>query len=124
MAWCRCCTLPPRRADHMALHSTRVRFTRMCVLSGAAIVALALPSLSAAAQYGRDDTFTRLQPGMSITVRTDQPIDTRRLDYRVFYGVVDNDVRGDDGRLAIPRGSRAEMIVRRGRDNSLVLDLE
>jgi hypothetical protein len=34
------------------------------------------------------------------------------------------DVRGDNGRLAIPRGATVELIVRVARDNDLVLDLE
>jgi hypothetical protein len=37
---------------------------------------------------------------------------------------VDQDVRGDNGRIAIPRGSIAELIVRVAPDNDLILDLE
>ena len=37
---------------------------------------------------------------------------------------IDQDVRGDNGRMAIPRGARAELIVRVARDNDLILDLE
>jgi hypothetical protein len=37
---------------------------------------------------------------------------------------VDQDVRGTNGRLAIPRGSTVELIVRVARDNDLILDLE
>jgi hypothetical protein len=94
----------------------------------AAIVALSLPSV-AVAQYGRDrdsrgGPFTRLEPGIAIAVRTTDPIDARDSDYRVFRGVVDRDVRGDKGRVAIPRGSVVELIVRRLRNNDLSLDLE
>jgi hypothetical protein len=42
----------------------------------------------------------------------------------VYYGIVDQDVRGGNGRIAIPRGSNAELIVRVARDNDLILDLE
>jgi len=66
----------------------------------------------------------RLEPGAVIPVRTNQPIDVERTDNRVFYGTVDQDVRGENGRIAIPRGSRAELIVRVARDNDLNLDLE
>jgi hypothetical protein len=38
--------------------------------------------------------------------------------------VVERDVRGRDRRLAIPRGSTAELIVRAQRDGDLVVDLE
>ena len=70
------------------------------------------------------DRFTRLEPGTNIAVRTNDSIDVERFDNRVYYGTVDQDVRGDNGRLAIPRGSRVELIVRVMRDNDLVLDLE
>lgn len=70
------------------------------------------------------DRVTRIEPGTNIQVRTNDAIDAERFDNRVYYGVVDQDVRGDNGRLAIPRGSRVELIVRVMRDNDLVLDLE
>jgi hypothetical protein len=70
------------------------------------------------------DRVTRLEPGTNIAVRTNDSIDVERFDNRVYYGTVDQDVRGDNGRLAIPRGSRVELIVRVMRDNDLVLDLE
>jgi len=75
-------------------------------------------------RYRNGDRFTRLEPGTTIAVRTDQAIDVERTDNRVFYGTVDQDVRGDNGRLAIPRGSRVELIVRVARDNDLILDLD
>ena len=37
---------------------------------------------------------------------------------------VDQDVRGDDGRLAIPRGSEVELIIRTTSANDLIIDLE
>ena len=68
--------------------------------------------------------FTRLSPGTTIAVRPNESIDVERKDNRVYYGVVDQDVRGNNGKLAIPRGSRVELIVRVERDNDLILDLE
>jgi hypothetical protein len=59
-----------------------------------------------------------------VSIRTNSAIDVERRDNRVYYGVVDQDVRGTNGRLAIPRGSNAELIVRVARDNDLILDLE
>ncbi len=84
---------------------------------------------SGSAQEGRDrnyggDRITRLEPGTNIPVRVNDSIDVERRDNRVYRGIVDRDVRGDDGRLAIPRGSPVELIVRVMRDNDLVLDLE
>jgi len=59
-----------------------------------------------------------------IPVRTNEAIEVERKDNRVYNGIVDQDVRGDKGHIAIPRGSSAELIVRVGRDNDLILDLE
>ena len=70
------------------------------------------------------DRFTRIQPGTMISVRPNESIDVERKDNRVYLGTVDQDVRGENGRLAIPRGSTVEMIVRVERDNDLILDLE
>ena len=67
---------------------------------------------------------TRLEPGTSIPVRTNEAIDVERRDNRVYHGTVDQDVRGDNGRIAIPRGSNAELMVRVAQDNDLILDLE
>jgi hypothetical protein len=75
--------------------------------------------------WDRDrNLYTMLQPGTVIAVRTQDPIDVERTDNRVFTAIIDQDVRGDNGRIAIPRGARAELIVRVARDNDLMLDLE
>jgi hypothetical protein len=42
----------------------------------------------------------------------------------VYTGIVDQDVRGSEGRILIPRGSPVELFVRLARDNDLILDLE
>jgi len=68
--------------------------------------------------------YTRLDRGTVVAVRVNQAIDVNRSDNRVYYGVVDQDVRGGNGRIAIPRGSNAELIVRVARDNDLILDME
>lgn len=62
--------------------------------------------------------------GTSISVRTNEVIDAKKIDGRVFSGVVDQDVRDSDGNLAIPRGSNAELIVKRASNKDLTLDLE
>lgn len=93
------------------------------------VLALCL-SLIASAQdreRSRDrdsETFTILERGTVIPVRTNEAIDVDKSDNRVFSGVVDRDVRGDDGRLAIPRGSEVELMVRTTSDNDLIIDLE
>src|SRR3954462_7560217 len=70
------------------------------------------------------DTFTTLERGTVIPVRTNEAIDVERSDNRVYTGIVDQDVRGDDGRTAIPRGSNVELIVRVSPENDLIVDLE
>ena len=95
--------------------------------TGAVVLALAFGgSLTVLAQdrgYDRDYS-ARLDPGTTINVRTNEPIDSSRIDYRVYSATVDQEVRGDNGRTVIPPGSRVELIVRTARDNDLVLDLE
>src|SRR5690348_765270 len=56
--------------------------------------------------------FTRLEPGTVVPIRTNQAIDVERRSNQVYSGIVDQDVRGDNGRIAIPRGATAELIVR------------
>lgn len=102
------------------------------IANAAKIVPLAAAILSllplASAQdrdYDHDHhRMTRLEPGTVIPVRTTERIDVERQDNRVYRGVVEHDVRGENGRLAIPRGSAAELTVRVAPDNDLILDLE
>ena len=62
--------------------------------------------------------------GTTIQVRTTETIDSQSMDGRIYTGTVENDVRDANGGLAIPRGATAELVVRRGQDNDLVLDLD
>jgi len=105
----------------MSSHSGRARIKPVAsvLLTGLLIV----PSL-AFAQRDRGHDLTQLDSGMTITVRTNELIASRRNDDRVYTAIVDRDVWGHNHRLAIPRGSTAELIVRRGRNDSLILDLE
>jgi hypothetical protein len=85
------------------------------------------PMLMAAADrgYGADhDRYTRIEPGTNLAVRTTEAIDVDRRDDRIFRGVVDQDVRGENGRLAIPRGAPVELIVRVEPDNDLIIDID
>ena len=96
-------------------------------------MALCVSTLATAQDRDRDrdpdrirysDRMTRLEPGTVIPVRTNQAIDVERRDNRVYTGIVDQDVRGNNGRLAIPRGANVELMVRVERDNDLIIDLE
>lgn len=65
-----------------------------------------------------------IDPGTTVQIRTTQTIDTSAVDGRVYTGIVDRDVRDTDGQIAIPRGATAELVVRRGPNNRLYLDLD
>lgn len=85
------------------------------------------PMLMGAADRGPGpdhDRYTRIEPGTNVAVRTTEAIDVDRRDDRIFRGVVDQDVRGENGRLAIPRGAPVELIVRVARDNDLIIDID
>jgi len=94
------------------------------------VLALSLGSMGFAQErYGNRDRIerehlTRIEPGTNISVRTNQFINSNRVDNRVYYGTITQDIRGGNGRLAIPAGSQVELIVRTARDNDLILDLE
>lgn len=100
--------------------------SRFAVSGTALAIGLGLSALVAAQGNWdqKNNRYTRLEPGMTINVRTNDPIGGARADYRVYTAVVDEDVRGDNNRMAIPRGSTAELIVRTQRDGDLTVDLE
>jgi len=96
-------------------------------------VALSLAPIASAQDRDRDrdrsrsrdsEAFTTVERGTVIPVRTNEAIDVERSDNRVYTGIVDQDVRGDDGRLAIPRGAEVELIVRTTSNNDLIIDME
>jgi len=63
--------------------------------------------------------------GTDITVRTNQTIDLKDAsDGRIYTGVVDRDVLDSSGRVAIPRGSNAELVVRNINSSERAVDLE
>lgn len=96
-----------------------MRYMRRLVLgAGVAAAVCFLP----AAIHARE--LARIEPGTTMTVRTNERISEARADGRVFTGTVDEDVLGSQGQVAIPRGSDVELIVRVARDNDLILDLD
>ena len=62
--------------------------------------------------------------GTTISVRTNERIDVKKSDGRIFAGVVDQDVRDANNGVAIARGSQVELAVKKLATNDLVLDLE
>src|ERR1019366_820926 len=92
-------------------------------LGGAAMLAAVCMIPTVSAQDRDQSRMTRIEPGTNVSVRTSEGIDVDRRDDRVFRGVVDQDVRGENGRVAIPRGAPVELVVRVAPDNDLIIDL-
>ena len=100
----------------------QTRKTARTMVGGAAIVAAMLvPQVGGAQSW---TALSRIDSGTSLQVRTTEPIDSQTMDGRVYTGTIENDVRDNQGRLAISAGATAELVVRRGPDNELVLDLD
>src|SRR5579862_6227346 len=111
----------------------RTGTTKIAILLG--ICSVCLTPLLAQDQSSDRDRLTRLEPGTMIPVRVNEMIDVKRSDIsgvalltskitRVYRGTVDQDVRGQNGLTAIPKGSQVELMVRVARDNGLLLDLD
>jgi hypothetical protein len=88
-------------------------------LSAVLLLALFTPNAAVFAQR------SAIPSGTEITVRTDEPIDAdiQNADTSHLYrGTVSKDVLGSDGRVLVPRGSRASLSAIRD-NNALTLDL-
>ncbi|HUS05947.1 MAG TPA: hypothetical protein VMZ52_06620 [Bryobacteraceae bacterium] len=63
--------------------------------------------------------------GTEIAVRVNDSIDAKSAnDGRIYSAVVNQDVQDRSGRIVIPRGANAELIVRQADSNAMILDLE
>ncbi len=98
-----------------------VQKTTRLTLGGSVIAAMLCVPHAATAQW---NALSTIEPGTALQVRTTEPIDSDTMDGRVYIGQIENDVRDTEGRLAIPAGASAELVVRRDQDNDLVLDLD
>jgi hypothetical protein len=87
----------------------------------AAAALLVAPALAEAQSW---DYINPIPAGTTVQVRTTESIDAQTADGRIFKGTVESDVRDAEGRLAIPSGALAELVVRRDTENDLVLDLD
>jgi hypothetical protein len=97
---------------------------RQATLKAVGIAAAAMLSIPAIAGAQAWDYVNPIPSGTSIQVRTTESIDVQSVDGRIYTGTVENDVRDTQGRLAIPKGASTELVVRRGPDDELVLDLD
>ena len=62
--------------------------------------------------------------GTQIAIRTNDRIRAKTADGQIYSGVVSNDVADGNGSVLIPRGSNAELEVRRIAGNEIAIDLE
>jgi hypothetical protein len=86
------------------------------------LLSFVLGIASAATLSAQSDT---VRAGREIAIRTSESIDARSpSDSRIYRGVVERDVRSEDGRVMIPGGSNAELILRNSTRDEVVLDLE
>src|SRR5947209_61955 len=76
----------------------------------------------------RDQNYNypdQIPGGTKIRVRTNNTIDVRdRANNRVYTGTITEDVTGENGRVMIPRGANAELIVTDTGSNNMAVDLE
>src|SRR4051812_26698470 len=73
------------------------------------------------AVYGQ---AARLDAGTNVEVRTNDTIDVKNVsEARSYSGTVNRDVLDASGKVAIPKGSTAELTVRKISDNEMALDL-
>jgi len=87
--------------------------------------AFSITCLALSVSYLASAQTDRITSGTEITVRTNDSIDAKSSNEgRIYTGVIDRDVMDSSGRVLIPRGSNAELIVRDTSDKSLVFDLE
>lgn len=72
-------------------------------------------------QYVPAETFQTIPSGRTLAIRTDQTIAARTAEAgQTYSGTVVRDVLDSDGQLAIPRGSRATLVVREAREEGRV----
>lgn len=95
-------------------------------VAAAAVLSLGVP-LSAQTTARHSVSGAHVSAGTEIQVRTDQAINVKKNTTGATYpGSVANDVLDENGSVAIPRGSRAQLRVvpiSNGNNNDLTLDL-
>ena len=101
-----------------------VRTRRAAIITATTVLSATLVMAQpSAAQVYRNARAT-IDSGTTLAVRTNESIDVRAADGLVFLGTVDQDVLDTNGEVAIPRGSSAELLVRRSSDDEMILDLD
>lgn len=97
--------------------------SRTRLIAAAAAVMLGTTGIAPATAQVRGGS-QMLYSGTTVPVRTTQEINVNNVDGQVFSAVVDEDVLDSNGRVAIPQGATAELIVRKSENNDLMVDLD
>jgi hypothetical protein len=86
---------------------------------------LSSTAIALALSFSLSAQSDRVPAGTEIVVRTNEAVDAKHpSDSRIYSAVVDRDVLDTSGRVIIPRGSDAELIMRDASDSDIVVDLE
>jgi hypothetical protein len=88
------------------------------LLAGVTVWTLSFTGVAAA------QSLRTIDAGTTITVRTNEQINSSNSDGRVFSGIVEQDVMNRGGNVAIPRGSNVELLVKNMSNNQIALDLD
>jgi hypothetical protein len=105
-------------------------FVYVCLCFGVGLSAMAQQYPDQRNSRDREENYQGnrsdvIPAGTQIPVRTDQMIDARdRSDGRIYTATVAEDVLGPGGRVVIPRGARAELIVQNVGEKDLTIDLD
>lgn len=98
----------------------------LLALIGAVPALVAQDSTTATTARSRSRVAAYVSPGTEIQVRTDQAIDVKDAARagETYTGSIANEVLDSKGRVAIPKGSRAELRVLASQNKDLTLDLQ
>src|SRR5262245_18357493 len=110
--------MPLHRRDGKGAVPMVISYKRFATATALALFSppLCTPQVTAAPVYGRARSASTISSAVSIPLLKSETIDATSADGRVITGVVDEDVRDLNGNVAIPRGSTAELMVKRDSD--------
>jgi len=103
-------------------YRSRFRWLKIHQTIGVFVTAIACFSSLSAPTFAQSGGT--IAAGTTIAVRTNEEIDARTTDGRVFTGSVAEDVKDTRGQVAVPSGSYVEMLVRSVGANEYALDLD
>src|SRR4029079_3324248 len=119
-----CRVIERRRVSKRPGGFMKLKRSRFTHASWVTVLSLAIIWALPCADFLSAQSRSPIDAGTTIQVRTNEEINARDDDGRIYTGYVEQDVTDRSGRIAIPRGSNVEMMVRRNSDNDVYLDLD